>query len=91
MARNLGSDRTDVYTLSMSYIPGHDVSTQLKSGTLGLVTTDVHGNWIKAGNGKFVLGPWNSKYALGTYGVDETRKTAWAVINCNGVFAVANI
>jgi hypothetical protein len=91
MARNLGSDRTDVYTLSMSYIPGHDVSTQLKSGTLGLVTADVHGNWIKAGNGKFVLGPWNSKYALGTYGVDETRKTAWAVINCNGVFAVANI
>lgn len=91
MARNLGSDRTDVYTLSMSYVPGHNVGAQLKSGTFGLATADVHGNWIKAGNGKFVLGPWNSKYALGTHGVDETTKTAWAVINYNGVFAVAQV
>jgi hypothetical protein len=91
MARNLGSDQTDVYTLSMSYIPGHDVGNQLKSGAFGLATADVHGNWIKASNGKFVLGPWNSKYALGTCGVDDKTNTAWAVINYNGVFAVANI
>jgi hypothetical protein len=28
-------------------------------------------------------------YGLGTYGVDTKTKTAWAVINYNGEFAVA--
>jgi hypothetical protein len=90
MARSLGSDRTDVYALSMSYPSDHVSGAQLKSGAFGLSTADAHGNWIKAGNGKFTSGPWNSKYALGTHGVDEAMSTAWAVIDYNGVFAVVN-
>jgi hypothetical protein len=41
------------------------------------------------GTKKFVAGPWQSSYSLGTYGVDTVSKTAWAVINSNGQFAVA--
>jgi hypothetical protein len=51
---------------------------------------DAKGNWIKAGDSKFVAGKWNSSYVIGTYGIDETTHTAWAVINYNGVFAVVN-
>jgi len=66
MAGYLGSDRTDVYALSMSYTPGHVVGSELKSGTFGLATADAHGNWIRAAKGKFVSCPWNPKHALGT-------------------------
>ena len=38
---------------------------------------------------KFVKGSWKPDYPLGTYGVDASTKTAWAVINYNGDFAVA--
>ena len=53
------------------------------------------GNWVNAvdfnigGTKQFVLGPWNASYGLGTYGVDQKTKTAWAVINYQGDFAVA--
>ena len=59
-----------------------------------LGTRDDDGNWVNAidrnfgGTKKFVLGPWNPSYALGTYGVDQSTETAWAVINYNGDFAV---
>jgi len=47
---------------------------------------------MKAANAKFVPGPWNASYKLGTYGIDAATNTAWAVVNYNGVFAVvANI
>jgi hypothetical protein len=36
-----------------------------------------------------VNGPWQSSYGLGTYGVDASTSTAWAVINYNGDFVVA--
>jgi hypothetical protein len=38
---------------------------------------------------QFVKGPWKAGYPLGTYGVDASAKTAWAVIDYNGDFAVA--
>jgi hypothetical protein len=41
------------------------------------------------GTKRFVKGPWKPAYGLGTYGVDPKTKTAWAVINFNGDFAVA--
>ena len=84
---------TDTYVLSMTYKPGH--SEHLGNGGFGLATKDAHGNWVNAvdhnigGTKKFVKGPWKVGYALGTYGVDESTKTAWAVINYNGDFAVA--
>jgi hypothetical protein len=90
MTRNMGSVQTDIYTLSMSYTPNSVSSAQLKVRTFGLATVDAKGNWVKAANARFVSGPWNASYKLGTYGVDDTTNTAWAVINYNGVFAVVN-
>jgi hypothetical protein len=90
MARTMGSVQTDVYTLSMSYTPNSVSSAHLKARTFGLATVDAKGNWVKAANARFVSGPWNASHKLGTYGVDETTNTAWAVINYNGVFAVVN-
>jgi hypothetical protein len=92
---DLGSDRTDVYTLSISYDPAKSRPEHLGEGLFGLATKDANGNWVNAvnmnsgGTGKFVAGPWKKGYELGTYGVDPSRKTAWAVINYNGDFAVA--
>jgi hypothetical protein len=95
MASSLGSDQTDVYTLSMSYDPHSGVrQEELKSGLFGLATKDANGHWINAvvknfgGTENFVSGPWNSSYTLGTYGVDPSTHTAWAVINHNSDFAV---
>ena len=79
----LGSDQTDVYTLSLSYTSGSPV----------LATPDGNGNWINAveqnlgGAAKYVAGPWKAGYGLGTYGIDTATKTVWAVINYNGYFA----
>jgi hypothetical protein len=85
---------TDTYVLSMSYNPGH--SQHLGNGGFGIAIKDTHGKWINAvddnvgGTKMFVKGPWSPSYGLGTYGVDASTKTAWAVINCEGDFAVAN-
>ena len=98
MASSFGSDQTDVYTLSMSYDP-HSAARQeeLKSGLFGLAAKDSSGDWINAvaknfgGTEKFVQGAWNPSYGLGTYGVDPSTHTAWAVINYNGDFAVTQL
>jgi hypothetical protein len=85
---------TDTYVLSMTYKPGH--SEHLGNGGFGIATKDDNGNWINAvdnnvgGTKAFVKGPWKASYGLGTYGVDAITKTAWAVINFEGNFAVAN-
>jgi hypothetical protein len=49
----------------------------------------VDNNLGDGGEKKFVVGSWKEEYGLGTYGVDPATKTAWAVINYNGDFAVA--
>jgi hypothetical protein len=85
---------TDAYVLSMTYTPGH--SQHLGNGGFGIATKDEDGNWVNAvsmntgGTTTFVKGPWKKGYALGTYGVDASAKTAWAVVNFDGCFAVAN-
>jgi hypothetical protein len=62
---------------------------------LGLVASDENGNWVNAvdknigGAKKFVLGPYQSGYELGTYGIDPKTHTVWAVINYTGDFAAA--
>jgi hypothetical protein len=94
MSRTLGSEKTDEYVLSMSYIPSNWSSALIQKGDLGLVTRSARGIWVNAVmknfavTRKFVLGPWNSSYKLGTYGVDTATNTAWAVLNYNGDFAV---
>jgi hypothetical protein len=96
MGSALGTLETDVYVLSMSYDPhASAMKEELKSGLFGLATRDARGHWINAviknfgGTQKFVFGPWDPSYELGTYGIDPKTHTAWAVINHNSDFAVA--
>ncbi|HTY60889.1 MAG TPA: metallophosphoesterase [Acidobacteriota bacterium] len=96
MAKGFGTQETDVYVLSMSY-EGRSLRTdELKSGLFGLATRNGKGNWINAVTKnfggvekQFVVGPWTAGYGLGTYGIDPSTHTAWAVINFNGEFTVA--
>jgi hypothetical protein len=95
MTNSLGSTQTDTYTLSMSYDPNSVNINQAKNGFVGLATPGASGKWVNAvskntgGTPKFVSGPWQSSYGLGTYGVDTSTNTAWAVINYNSNFVVA--
>lgn len=89
------SRESDIYTLSMSYEDERVNGLHLGNGGFRLATRDADGNWINAvemnfgGGRKFVKGGWKPGYELGTYGVDTATKTAWAVINYDGDFAVA--
>jgi len=92
------ADRTekgDTYALSISYDDLAAHGQHFNNGKFGVATRDANGHWVKAvsknfgGTTNFVLGPWNSSYGLGTYGVDTHTKTAWAVVNYDGDFAVA--
>jgi len=80
----------------MSYNTKGLKTADLKKGLVGLATRDENGNWVNAvdfnigGTKQFVLGPWNASYGLGTYGVDQKTKTAWAVINYQGDFSIAS-
>jgi len=91
---DLGTEQTDTFALSISYDPKKAIPTHLGKGLFGLATRDADGNWVNAvdmnfgGNKKFVVGKWKPSYGLGTYGVDPSTKTAWAVINYNSDFAV---
>jgi hypothetical protein len=92
---DLGREQTDVYTLSISYHPDTLHQHHFKTGLFALAAKDVKGNWVNAvdintgGAKTFVAGPWKKGYTLGTYGIDQRRKTVWAVINHNGNFAAA--
>jgi len=89
-----GDVTTGTYTLSMSYDP--ELPEHLGNGGFGIAARDSNGNWVNAvdlnlgGTRQFVKGAWKAGYGLGTYGVDPKTKTAWAVLNFNGSFAVAN-
>ena len=90
---NLVSDQSETYALQLSYSSSVD-PTALKAGKVYIAAVGDGGAFVNAatanygGTPRFVLGPWNSSYALGTYGVDTTKNVAWAVINYAGIFAV---
>ncbi len=92
----LSSVPTDTFTLSMSYDSSVGLTRErLNQGrAITLSTLDERGRWVNAvsenigGAPNFVFGPWNASYPLGTYGVDPTTNSAWAVLNYNGDFAV---
>ncbi len=93
----LGSDKTDTYTLAMSYDPATSRQKHPGKGLVGLATRDDEGQWVNAadlnvgGTKQFIHGPWRPEYALGSYGIDTKNKTVWAVINYDdGEFAAAN-
>lgn len=92
---DLYAPKTDTFTLSLSYDPASANLGSLGKGNFGLASKDTNGAWTNVvdknvgGVKKFVHGPWKEGYTLGTYGVDTKTKTAWAVINYNGDFAVS--
>ncbi len=85
--------QSDEYVLSMSFV--FDRMVQLGVGAIGIATY-VDGEWVNAvnenfgGEKNFVVGPYvEGQHELGTYGVDPATQTAWAVLNYNADFAVA--
>lgn len=92
--QDFGTDETDVYTLQLTYEPGH--TRHIGRGRFGIATRNAKGNWINAvdanqgGMKSFVMGPWQHGYGLGTYGVDPSTNTVWAVLNHGGDFVVKN-
>ncbi len=95
MTSAMGSNQSDMYTLSMSYDPKSVNTTKAKKGFIGLATLSANGKWVNAvsknigGTPRFVYGKWKSGYGLGTYGIDTGTNTVWAVLNYNGNFVVA--
>jgi len=83
---------TEPYPLSMSF----DGAAPFFGRTdFGIAAQDDKGNWVNAvslNNGqissRFYNGPWKPEYGLGSYGIDPNTKTAWAVVNYDGSFAV---
>jgi hypothetical protein len=88
-------ERTDTYTLSISYDEKRAGRLDLSDGNFAIAARNADGKWVNAvsmnygGARRFVAGPWKPEYTLGTYGIDRKTKTAWAVINYDGDFAVA--
>lgn len=88
------STATDTYTLALTYNKTKFRPSQLAAGRVVLAVRDANKLWKNAvalntgGTKKFVFGPWNKKYGLGTYGVDTKTGTAWAVLNNEGDFIV---
>lgn len=86
--------RTETYVLSISFDMSRDL--YLKGGGVGIAALDSNNNWVNAvnlnssGTKKFVLGPYQSSYGIGTYGIDYTTKTAWAVLDYDADFVVMN-
>ena len=85
---DLGSKTTDTYALSLSYDLGRG------NGPGIIVARDGKRGWVNAveqnasGHARFVEGPWKATYRLGTYGIDPHTRTAWAVVDHDGTFAV---
>jgi len=90
----LGSGgKTDTYVISMSFDPAY-----LFFSAAGpfLATRDEGGHWVNAvdtniGNdhkNSFWGRAWTPDRVLGDYGIDPDTKTAWAVVNHDGEFAV---
>lgn len=88
MQNALGSEQADTYVLSLDHKGGN-------RGAFAIVGKSEDGNWQPAasrnfgGTGKFVIGPWKSGYALGTYGLDPATQSVWAVVNRGGEYAVS--
>ncbi len=62
--------------------------------TIAVSVRDEKGRWVNAvdanfgGAKNFVYGPYDPTAPLGTYGVDDANKIAWAVVNHDSDFAV---
>ncbi len=85
---------TDEFALAITYDPKKVRPSDLVSGRFVIISKDDEENWVSAvdlntgGAATFIYGPWKATYGLGTYGVDPRTKTAWAVLNHEGDFAL---
>jgi hypothetical protein len=83
----------DTFVLAMSY-DRRQQPEHLGNGGFGIATRDARGAWVNAVDGNaggtktFVVGSYDPSMKLGTYGVDPSTKTAWAIVNFDGDFAV---
>jgi len=81
-------DKTDAFALSLSFAGSQISATDLSS--YYIASKDANGSWVNSvelntgGTKNFVLGAYSDAYGLGTYGIDTTTNTAWAVINQTG-------
>jgi hypothetical protein len=86
---DLGSQQSDTFVLSLSY-------DRDPKGSMELAARDDAGDWINAvdlnygGVKNYISGPYVPGLKLGSYGYDPISRTAWAVINYNGNFAVVD-
>jgi hypothetical protein len=89
---NANPTLTDTYVLELT----GDTSAlgNIATGGAGLAALNpANGKWVNAvnlnngGTPTFVPGPWTASCGLGSYGVSGT--SAWAVINFQGTFAIA--
>ena len=93
----IGTNQTDTVTISLSYNPASVTPAQAVSGAFCLAGKDAFGHWVNAvdlnagGIRKFVFGSYSSSYPLGTYGVDTTSHTVWAVVNHSGDFTATTL
>lgn len=92
LAYTLGSEVTDAYVLSLSYDPTKVTAAQIAAGKFGLAAVQ-NGQWVNAvagnssGSASFIQGAWVSGYGLGTWGVNTTTSTVWAVLDHTGYFS----
>ena len=93
---NSAYTQNDPVCIQLSYDSSVSLSrSDLNQGrNITLCVRDDDGNWANAvdanfgGTKRFVYGPYNKRYPLGTYGFDNTNKVAWAVVNHDSDFAV---
>jgi len=87
-------DQTDTFALSLTFdTSGLSLDTL---SNYSIASLDAAGNWLNAvdlnfgGMKTFVAGAYDTRYTLGTYGVDLEKHTAWAVLNHNSDFVVSS-
>ncbi len=82
--------QSETYTLQMSYAANVQAAA---GGTVYIAEAGDNGLWVNAvnsnygGTPRFVQGPWDATYPLGTYGIDLANHVVWAVLNYEGIFA----
>lgn len=82
----------DSKLVAITFDPNRVSAEQIASGHFGLAVRDASGTWVNAatsGAPSFMLGPANAAAPLGTYGVDATSNTVWAIVDHDGDFAAA--
>jgi hypothetical protein len=89
------TSHADTYVLQMTYTRNRCKPAEVGRPQFGIASKNSSGNWVNAvslntgGTKKFVVGPYNKKFKLGTYGYDPKTKTCWAIVNYDGDFAIA--